>query len=64
MIENDQGDDGIFTFGLGASSRYDITKKVFVGAQARYVKAQEFEITGKKTGFDNAKAIVKLGYQF
>jgi len=64
MVENKQGDDGIFTFGIGASSRYDITKQVFIGAQARYVKAQEFEIAGKKTGFDNAKAVVKLGYQF
>jgi len=63
-VENSSGDDGVFTFGIGASARYELPKNLFIGAEARYVKAQEFEIAGKKTGFDNARALVKFGYQF
>jgi len=63
-VENPDGDDSVVTYGLGASTRYDVTKKFFVGAEVRYVKAQEFEIADKTTDFDNARALVKLGYQF
>jgi len=63
-VENSAGNDGVFTFGVGASGRYDLPKNMFIGAEARFVKAQEFEIAGKKTGFDNARALVKFGYQF
>ncbi len=63
-VKNSSGHDGIFTFGIGASGRYDLPNNMFLGAEARYVKAQKFEIAGKKTGFDNARALVKFGYQF
>ncbi len=63
-VENAAGDDGVFTFGLGVSGRYELPNNMFLGAEARFVKAQEFEIAGKKTGFDNARALVKFGYQF
>lgn len=63
-VENSAGSDGIFTFGVGVSGRYDLPNNMFLGAEARFVKAQEFEIAGKTTGFDNARALVKFGYQF
>ncbi len=63
-VEKDTGSDGVFTYGAGVSTRYNISKGAFVGAEARYVKAQELEVNGVKSGFDNGRAVIKLGYQF
>lgn len=54
-------DDVVFTYGLGASLRSDISDRLFVGVEARYELTQESDIVDD---LDNTKVLVKLGYQF
>jgi hypothetical protein len=63
-VETATDDDGVATYGAGISTRYNIVKGAFVGAEVRYVKAQGLEIAGQEEKFNNSRAVVKLGYQF
>jgi opacity protein-like surface antigen len=63
-VEVGNDDDTIFTYGVGASVRKDITENVFVGAEAKYEWTTDATIAGVDTDFNNAKVFAKLGYQF
>ena len=63
-VETNAGDDSVVTYGIGISARYNVAKGIFVGAEARYAKSQDLEITGQNVDFKNTRALIKLGYQF
>lgn len=57
-------DDTVFTYGLGASAKSDISENFFVGAEARYEWTTDAEFGGVKDDLNNAKVFAKIGYQF
>ncbi len=63
-VEVGNDDDTIFTYGVGASIRTDLTENIFAGAEAKYEWTTDATIAGVDTDFDNAKVFAKLGYQF
>lgn len=63
-VDTSAGDDTVFTYGLGVSTRYNINKSLFVSAEVRYVKSEDIEIAGATDDFDNTRALLKVGYQF
>ena len=60
----DNEDDTIFTYGVGASLRSNITENFFVGAGARYEWTTDAEFSGEKDNLNNAKVFAKIGYAF
>lgn len=63
-IETRTGDDTVFTYGLGASIRYDFTESVFMGGEARYAWSKDIDIVDVDKDFDNFRMLIKVGYQF
>lgn len=63
-IETNADDDNVFTYGLGASARYNVSPNVFLGAEARYAKSKDVEIAGFDEEYDNFRMLFKAGYQF
>lgn len=64
-IEEDNFDDTVFTYGVGTSARYKITKKFFVSGEARYSKSTDVEQDGfEDFDINNLRTTAKLGYQF
>ena len=63
-VETNAGDDSAFTYGLGASVRYNISQNLFVGGEARYAKSKELNIAGLDNDIDNMRLLAKVGYQF
>lgn len=63
-IDNGSDDDNVFTYGLGASARYDITKTLFVSTEARYAWSDDVELAGVDDDFENLRLTAKMGYQF
>jgi len=63
-VETNAGDDNVFTYGLGASLRYNVNPNIFLGAEVRYVKSKEVEIAGFDEEYDNFRMLFKAGYQF
>ena len=57
-------DDTIFTYGVGASLRTDISEHFFVGAEARYEWTTDAEFSGIEDNLNNTKVFAKIGYQF
>ena len=55
--------DTIFTYGLGASLRTDLTENLFAGVEARYELTTEAK-TLNVDNFNNVKVFAKIGYQF
>ena len=64
QVELEDEDDTIFTYGVGASVRTNLTNEMFIGAEARYTMTSDAEFFGEKDDFNNYKFFVKLGYQF
>ena len=56
--------DTIFTYGIGASIRKDLTENIFAGAEAKYEWTTDATITGVDQDFDNASVFAKIGYSF
>ncbi|MCF6244115.1 MAG: porin family protein [Sulfurovum sp.] len=63
-VEIGTEDDIVFTYGLGASARMDITEHFFVGAEARYEWSTDATFGGVDDDFNNAKVFGKIGYSF
>ncbi len=63
-VEIGNEDDTIFTYGVGASVRKNITQNFFVGAEAKYEWTTDATLNGVDEYFDNAKVFAKVGYQF
>jgi opacity protein-like surface antigen len=64
QVEINDEDDTIFTYGLGASIRTEITEHFYVGAEARYEWTTDAEFLGEEDDFNNAKVFAKIGYTF
>jgi len=56
--------DTVFTYGVGASIRQNITENVFVGAEAKYEWTTDATFGGVDDNLNNAKVFAKIGYQF
>jgi opacity protein-like surface antigen len=54
----------VFTYGLGASLRYNLTAKLFVGAESRYAWSDDIELAGVNKDYDTLRLLAKVGYQF
>ncbi len=63
-VEIGNEDDTVFTYGVGASLRQDITENFFVGAEAKYEWTTDAEFGGVEDNLNNAKVFAKIGYQF
>lgn len=63
-VEIGNEDDTVFTYGVGASLRSDITENFFVGAEARYEWTTDATFGGVDDDLNNAKVFAKLGYSF
>ena len=63
-VEIANEDDTIFTYGVGASLRSDITENFFVGAEARYEWTTDATFGGIDDNLNNAKVFAKLGFSF
>jgi len=63
-VEIANEDDTIFTYGVGASLRANVTNHFFVGAEARYEWTTDAEFNGVEDDFNNAKVFAKIGYSF
>ena len=63
-VEIDNEDDTIFTYGVGASIRSDITDNFFAGAEARYEWTTDATFNGVDDNLNNAKVFVKMGFSF
>ena len=63
-VEIGNEDDTIFTYGLGASVRSNISENFFVGAEARYEWTTDAEFGGVEDDVNNAKVFAKIGYSF
>ena len=63
-VEIGTEDDIIFTYGLGASIRTDITEHFFIGAEARYEWTTDATFAGVDDDLNNAKVFAKIGYSF
>lgn len=63
-VEIGSEDDTVFTYGVGASIKFDISENFFVGAEARYEWTTDAEFGGIKDDVNNAKVFAKIGYQF
>ncbi len=63
-VEIGNEDDTIFTYGVGASLRSDITENFFLGAEARYEWTTDAEFGGIEDDLNNAKVFAKIGYSF
>ena len=64
QIKTNRGDDSAFTYGLGASLRYNFSQSLFVGGEARYAKSKDINITGLDDDIDNMRLLAKVGYAF
>jgi len=63
-VEIANEDDTIFTYGVGASLRSDITDNFFIGAEARYEWTTDATFGGVDDNLNNAKVFAKLGFSF
>ena len=63
-VEIGSEDDTVFTYGLGASIRSNISENFFVGAEARYEWTTDAEFSGVEDNQNNAKVFAKIGYSF
>jgi len=63
-VEVSNESDTIFTYGVGASMRTDISTNLFIGAEARYEWTTEAEFSGIKDDIQNVKVFAKIGYSF
>ena len=63
-VEIGNQDDTVFTYGVGASIRTNISSHFFVGAEAKYEWTDDAEFYGIEDNLDNAKVFAKIGYQF
>ena len=63
-VEIADEDDTVFTYGLGASLRSDITEHFYVGAEARFEWTTDATFGGIEDDLNNAKVFAKLGYNF
>lgn len=63
-IDNGSDDDNVFTYGVGGSARYDVTKRLFISTEARYAWSDDLELSGTDTDFENLRLTAKIGYQF
>ena len=63
-LETKTDDDTVFTYGVGASIRYNVTPSLFVGAESRYAWAKDAELDGNTVDFSNIRTMAKVGYQF
>ena len=57
-------DDTIFTYGVGTSLRAELTKEIFIGAEARYELTTDADLFNIEDDFNNLKFFAKVGYQF
>lgn len=57
-------DETDLTYGLGASARFDVTPRLFVGAEFRKAWMDDVTLDGVKANLGNTRAAVKVGYQF
>ncbi len=56
--------DIVFTYGLGGSARYDVSEKIFVGAEVRFAWTTEADFgLGAGTDVNNGRVLAKIGYQ-
>ncbi len=63
-VEIGNENDTVFTYGVGASLRSDISENFFVGAEARYEWTTDTTFDGVDDDVNNAKVFAKLGYSF
>jgi opacity protein-like surface antigen len=63
-LETATDDDTVFTYGLGASVRYNVTPKLFVGAESRYAWSDDVDLAGVNADYDTLRLLAKVGYQF
>jgi len=63
-IVEENGDDTIFTYGIGASLNSAIDENFFVGAEARYEWTTDATFGDTDTNLNNAKVFAKIGYSF
>jgi opacity protein-like surface antigen len=63
-VEIANEDDTVFTYGLGASVRTNLTENFFAGAEARYEWTTDATFAGIDDDVNNAKVFAKIGYSF
>lgn len=57
--------DTVIGLNIGASANYDVTPRVFVGAEARYQWGlADADFNGNKVSLDNYRTLLKVGYHF
>jgi len=56
--------DTVFGINIGASLNYDITQKMFVGAEARYQWTTDADFGGGDVSLNNYRTLLKAGYHF
>jgi len=63
-VEIGNESDTVFTYGLGASARANITSNIFLGVEARYEWTTDATFGGVDDDVNNAKVFAKIGYSF
>jgi hypothetical protein len=64
FADADGDTDTVFGINIGASANYDITSKMFVGAEARYQWTTDADFGGGDVSLDNYRTLLKVGYHF
>lgn len=63
-IETLGQDESVFTYGIGASARLNVTNNVFIGAETRYAWSEDADLLGETDDIDNLRTTLKIGFQF
>lgn len=63
-LSNSTGNDSGFTYGAAISARYNVTGNLFIGAEVKYTKSKDLEISGVENDISNTKGMLKIGLQF
>ena len=63
-VEIGNEDDIVFTYGVGASAKANLTEHFFIGAEARYEWTTDATFAGVDDDVNNAKVFGKIGYSF
>lgn len=65
IFANADKSDTAFEIGAGASLNYDVTPKMFIGLEARYMFTTEVKLaTNYKDNLNNSRTLLKVGMHF
>lgn len=63
-VDTGTNDDTVFTYGVGASAKYNFTQNLFLGAEVRHAWSDDVDLGGQTSELENTRALAKIGYQF